>query len=221
MDRQVFPLSKKEAEEAGIEFTSGYNKNALFPTILRDERSKKGVSQAAMAEIIGVTKSTIGLYETGDNVPDVKTLYKMAGYFNVTCDYLVGKSEIPLGNADDMAIEKRLHLTKEAINNLANPDNHYAAGFGNDTEAYSKCADMLIGNKEFRRLIGLIINYLEASNDSGKRILEDLKNAWSSSHPDRYLDYDKQVILYRAMANDQFNELLKSIGEEWNNKKSE
>jgi len=222
MNKPIFPLSKKEAKKADIVSTSDYNKNAFFPKKLRDLRKKEGVSQAEIAKTIGVTKSTIGLYETGDNVPDVKTLYKIADFYGVTCEYLLGRSKLPNGNADDMAVEKRFHLTKEAINNLANPDNHYVDSLENDTEAYSKCVDMLIGNKGFRLLIALMINYLETdSSDSGRRILEDLKNAWSSGYTDRYLDQNKQEILYRAMANDQFNVILKSIYEEWNNKKSE
>ena len=92
---QFFPLSAKEAKEAGISFPSEINRNAEFPTRLRKLRENPYISQQKLANEIGVTKSTIGLYENGDNVPDVKTLYKLAKYYNVSADYLLGLTDDP------------------------------------------------------------------------------------------------------------------------------
>lgn len=88
-----FPLSKKEAEKEGRVYDSKTNYNAYFPSLLRELRKEMGVSQAILAGKIGVTKSTVGLYETGDNVPDVKTLYKLAIYYGRSADYLLGLPE--------------------------------------------------------------------------------------------------------------------------------
>ena len=92
MKTLIFPVTKKEAEKAGTSYSSEANKNALFPSQLRDLRKEKGVSQETVARDLGVSKSTIGLYETGDTLPDAKTLYALAKYYAVSADYLLGLS---------------------------------------------------------------------------------------------------------------------------------
>ena len=93
MDNLIFPLSKKEAENSGKAYSSQANKDAVFPQRLRELRAKMGISQQKLATDIGVTKSTISLYEQGDNVPDIKTFVKIADYYKVPCDFLLGKTD--------------------------------------------------------------------------------------------------------------------------------
>lgn len=92
MEQLIFPVTKKTAEKQNGTFSSEANKNALFPTQLRELRKGKGVSQEQLSKDIGVSKSTIGLYETGDTLPDAKTLRDLAVYFGVSADYLLGLS---------------------------------------------------------------------------------------------------------------------------------
>ena len=56
-------------------------------TILR--KSKK-ISQKQLAEIIGVRKSAVSLYETNKNDPTDPIKIKLAKYFDVSLDYLLG-----------------------------------------------------------------------------------------------------------------------------------
>ena len=48
--------------------------HADFARSLSLLRQEKGISQETLARDLGVSKSTIGLYETGDTLPDAKTL---------------------------------------------------------------------------------------------------------------------------------------------------
>ena len=48
------------------------------------------MSQQDVASCLGITKSSVALYESGDNVPDIKNLYKMSILFNVSADYIIG-----------------------------------------------------------------------------------------------------------------------------------
>jgi len=118
MAKLIFPLSRKEAEKAKIKYSSEDNKNAVFPSRLREQRQKLDISQSALAKLLGVTKSTIGLYETGDNVPDVKTLAKMTKCFGVSADYLIGGVEDPTTDIEDKAIIEKTGLSSEAISTL-------------------------------------------------------------------------------------------------------
>lgn len=62
-----------------------------FKERLKELRKQRGVSQAVLAERLGMSKSTIGMYETGDITPSLEALNALADYFNVDIDYLLGK----------------------------------------------------------------------------------------------------------------------------------
>lgn len=50
-----------------------------------------GVSQRQVAEAIGVTEPAMNHYINGRREPDIATLVKLADYFDVSIDYLVGR----------------------------------------------------------------------------------------------------------------------------------
>lgn len=64
-----------------------------FKERLKELRKSKGLSQVALAERLGLSKSTIGAYETGDISPSIEALNTIADYFNVDMDYLLGNEE--------------------------------------------------------------------------------------------------------------------------------
>jgi len=64
--------------------------NNSFGKILKLLRCDKDISQRTLSEEFGVTNQTISLWETGQREPDFDTLVKIAKYFNVTTDYLLG-----------------------------------------------------------------------------------------------------------------------------------
>jgi transcriptional regulator with XRE-family HTH domain len=122
MKKVIFPYTPKEAEEAGIKLYTEINRDAEFPKRMREARNKiserngKTYTQEEAAKAIGVTRSTIGLYETGDNVPDIKTTVRIAEAYNVTVNYLLGLDERPTYEED--FIVKQTGLSPEAVNIL-------------------------------------------------------------------------------------------------------
>lgn len=63
----------------------------MFGEILRDLRKSEGLSQAELAKILGVSKSTVGMYEQSKRSPHSDELLKnIARHFGVTIDYLKG-----------------------------------------------------------------------------------------------------------------------------------
>lgn len=66
---------------------------------LREIRKENGISLKKMGEIIGVAESTMSLYENGKRQPDYDTLSKIADYFGVTTDYLLGREDKLPANA--------------------------------------------------------------------------------------------------------------------------
>ena len=65
---------------------------------LRELRKKKGISQLRLATELNTTQNTISRYETGEREPGIDELIKIADYFNVSVDYLIGRTENPKTN---------------------------------------------------------------------------------------------------------------------------
>lgn len=64
----------------------------MLGAILQELRKDKGLKQAELAKIVGVATSSIGSYEAQLVDPPLDMLIKLADYFGVTLDYLVGRS---------------------------------------------------------------------------------------------------------------------------------
>lgn len=60
---------------------------------LRELRLEKGLLQSDIAKIINKSERTVGFYETGDRDMGTETLAILSNFFEVTIDYLLGKSD--------------------------------------------------------------------------------------------------------------------------------
>jgi len=65
---------------------------------LKELRKKKGISQLRLSIDLNTTQNTISRYETGEREPGIDELIKIADYFNVSVDYLIGRTENPKMN---------------------------------------------------------------------------------------------------------------------------
>jgi len=63
-----------------------------FAERLRELRISKDLYQRELAEKLNVSRVTITHYETGERFPDPNMLKKIADFFGVTTDYLLGRS---------------------------------------------------------------------------------------------------------------------------------
>ena len=61
---------------------------------LKELRKKKNVSQLKLAMDLGMNQNSISRYENLERQADYTTLIKFANYFNVSIDYLLGRTEI-------------------------------------------------------------------------------------------------------------------------------
>ena len=64
-----------------------------FSEVLRELRIEKKISQKALGEVLGISDRNIRFYETGEHRPDFEGLLILADYFQVSLDYLVGRSD--------------------------------------------------------------------------------------------------------------------------------
>ena len=62
---------------------------------LKEIRKSKGISQLKLAMDLNTTQNTISRYETGEREPGINELIKLADYFNISVDYLIGRTDNP------------------------------------------------------------------------------------------------------------------------------
>lgn len=64
---------------------------------LRHLRESVKLSQVKMAEIVGVKQSSLNRYELNQASPTFETLTRYADYFDVSMDYIFGRTDKPQG----------------------------------------------------------------------------------------------------------------------------
>ncbi len=64
-----------------------------FSEVLKELRSERKISQKALGELLGITDRNIRFYENGSHRPDFDGLLILADYFQVSLDYLAGRTE--------------------------------------------------------------------------------------------------------------------------------
>lgn len=70
-----------------------YNVDMEFSIRLKELRESRGLSQAQLAQEIGVGISTVGMWESTNRVPNAKTLEKLLSFFRCSLDYLLGRTD--------------------------------------------------------------------------------------------------------------------------------
>ncbi|MBM7623658.1 helix-turn-helix domain-containing protein [Sporohalobacter salinus] len=69
-------------------------------------RKEKNISQRKLAKILGLSPSTIAMYETEKRKPDSETLQKIADFFDVSVDYLLGRTDQRQSNNENKKADK-------------------------------------------------------------------------------------------------------------------
>lgn len=79
-------------------------------------RTEKGLLQKDLSVILSVSPSSISNYENGQYWPDLKAICELADYFQVTTDYLLGRTEY---RCSPEILDKYI-TTDYTVNNIVN-----------------------------------------------------------------------------------------------------
>lgn len=82
---------------------------ANFSIVLSSLRKKAGLSQLELGEKLGLSKSTISMYESGQRKPSFEVLEAIADYFNVNMGTLTGQSPTPSITPEDLELLELFH----------------------------------------------------------------------------------------------------------------
>lgn len=144
---------------------------------LRELRKKRGNTQEELADFLLVSSQAVSKWERGDSIPDVAQLPRIAAYYNVTVDDLLGVGEI----RKQERIEEFEQKSKELLNkglteeNLANWREAYNE-FPNDMRVIIGLCSAVFSNgehteKKLHEVISLSERILNESTDQRQREL--------------------------------------------------
>lgn len=94
-------------------------KDGIFATRLRDlmagKKTESKIKQDDLAKVLGIARQTISQYMYGSALPGTEKLYLISEYFNVSMDYLLGKTDIKSYDINDRAIHTVTGLNQASI----------------------------------------------------------------------------------------------------------
>ena len=113
-----------------------------FPERLTELREGANLSRQQLADILGVSRASLEYYEKGKRTPDIDVLYKLSEHFNVTSDYLIGRTDKQGESTDINAICNYTGLSEKAVKILKDMQPIYE---------YNEIISFLIEETEYRR----------------------------------------------------------------------
>ncbi|MDR1563384.1 MAG: helix-turn-helix domain-containing protein [Oscillospiraceae bacterium] len=89
--------------------------NSIFASRLRYLMEHADVNQQKLADFIGVTRQAVSAYTLGASLPDIEKFEKIADFFGVSTEYLLGRTEVMETNIVKQAISEALQLSEDSI----------------------------------------------------------------------------------------------------------
>lgn len=147
-------------------------------------RKQKKQSQKDFADSLGISKGAVGMWETNKRQPDLEMLEKIADYYNVSTDYLLGRDSIDAISMHSSELttqeSKLLHYFRESQKNLSLK----SIEFGNITDFFPEAQFLSSEEKELlsyydqlslidkRWIMGQIIDLIKKAEEQKGIILK-------------------------------------------------
>lgn len=170
-----------------------FNRNGIFPTRFRELNSKKYRTLDELGEIFGASRQTVASWMDGRSIPNANALARMARFYNVSADYLLGLSDMVSPDVSLRAAAEYTGLSEKAVERLHDGLIFHAftgltlpAGIKQDNLA---AASALIESEDFVRIVH---NLSEITKEAYlEKIIIELdaqcpKTALQEEEPDEY-----------------------------------
>lgn len=128
-------------------------KELNIASIIAKKRHEKGITQDQLAEYIGVSKASVSKWETGQSYPDITFLPRIAMYFNISIDELIGyKPQMTKEDINKLYKKLSTDFAKNNFEDVYNLCKEYI-------KKYYSCYELLI------KIASLYINHFMISTD--------------------------------------------------------
>lgn len=120
---------------AGRNKTINEKYNSPFAKSIRSLMEERGMTQDELAQAVGRTRQTVSQYVNGISEPGYDTLVKIADIFNVSADFLLGRTEAKTTDSTTQSIVRSTGLSEHSVALLltvAEPEGHIYSRLVND-----------------------------------------------------------------------------------------
>ena len=177
----------------------------VFGKRLKELRKEHGCTIEQFADMVGISKSTLGYYENDKRMPDIEILARIANVLNVSADYLIGrtnttarkgklKTVCEFTGLSDSAAEFLAQLVKDKDYEKLSVINHLFQELCEDYEFYS-------GEDEASSVLGALFRCFEK--------FTGLENEWEN-----YVDLGdekRKEVLAAAYRQFMLNQVVKAV----------
>ncbi len=101
------------------------NENRMFGDIFKDLRLEKKLSQDRIAEELEVSQGLITKWESHQSTPSPEMLDYIADYFNVTTDYLIGRTDMKNNPMDTLKTMERYKFLMDSDGRLTDEQKEF------------------------------------------------------------------------------------------------
>jgi transcriptional regulator with XRE-family HTH domain len=116
--------------------------NAPFARSLRDKLKERGMTNKELAEHLGVSQQAVNLYTAGNSMPTVDKIVKIAEFFGVSVDFLLGRSRAAAPDDFIQEAVRRYGLSEGALRALEG-FNNASGGLVKGTQARIALEELL------------------------------------------------------------------------------
>lgn len=187
----------------------------VFGKRLKELRKANGYTIEQFANMVGISKSTLGYYENDKRMPDIEILTRIADTLNVNADYLIGrtnttaqkgkmKTVCEFTGLSDCAVEYLSEVVKNKDYAKLSIINHLFYDLSEDYDFYSY--ETQNGEEVASSVLGALFLYFERCSDTG--------SVWDEFN-DLGNDRRKEILTaaYKQLLLNQVTELVKSSAE--------
>lgn len=90
----------------------------IFAKHLIELREEKEITQQTLADDLGITRQSLSLYEKAERTINIDLIVKIADYFNVSTDYLLGRTDVKTTESNIKAVCDYLYISELSANNI-------------------------------------------------------------------------------------------------------
>ena len=187
----------------------------VFGKRLKELRKANGYTIEQFADMVGISKSTLGYYENDKRMPDIEILSRIADTLNVNADYLIGrtnttalkgkmKTVCEFTGLSDCAVEYLSEVVKNKDYAKLSIINHLFDELTEDYDFYSY--ETQNGEEAANSILGALFLYFERC--SGTDSVWDEFADWSNDRRKEML-----AAAYKQLLLNQVTELVKASAE--------
>lgn len=131
-----------------------------FASNIRKLMEERSITQDELAKKVGKTRQTVSQYVNGVSEPGYDTLIKIARFFDVTVDYLLGLTSVIEDNYDIRKVNEYTGLSSHAIGYL------HSEKLSNEIIAGADILSLVLENSRFPLILGAIGKVISEKMDS-------------------------------------------------------